>query len=170
MIPTTLSVKRLGPRATQTDTAAITPAPQVDYPAVVCCDPSKGACTAQPTACVDAFEHPYGALCTGDCPNDPMTLKCTAGPTLHCNQIDLAPQDPLFPVCLPALYRALNLDTIPVPATTALFPHMTTTMRLTPLPARAAALTKLAPPTSAVLIFSLVENSGKQRNTPASLV
>ncbi|ROW17085.1 hypothetical protein VPNG_01020 [Cytospora leucostoma] len=94
MNPTTLSVKRRAPRATQTGTAAITPAPEVDYPAVVCCDPSKGACTAQPTACVDAFEHPYSALCTGNCPNDPMTLKCTAGPALHCNQIEF--ESPLY--------------------------------------------------------------------------
>lgn len=92
--PTTLSVKRRTPRATLTGTAAITPAPKVDYPAVVCCDPSKGACTAQPTACVDAFEHPYSALCTGNCPNDPMTLKCTAGPTLHCNQVEF--ESPLY--------------------------------------------------------------------------
>ncbi|ROW04088.1 hypothetical protein VSDG_01148 [Cytospora chrysosperma] len=79
----TPSFKTLTPRAA----ASITPAPQVDYPAVVCCDPSLGDCTAQPTACVDVFEHPSNALCTGSCLNNPMTLKCTAGHALHCNQI-----------------------------------------------------------------------------------
>lgn len=56
----------------------ITPAPQ---PSVVCYEPSRGDCTVQPTTCVDTFED-----CTGTCSNDPMTLKCTAGPHLHCNR------------------------------------------------------------------------------------
>lgn len=56
----------------------ITPAPQ---PSVVCYEPSRGDCTVQPTACVDTFGD-----CTGTCSNDPMTLKCTAGPHLYCNR------------------------------------------------------------------------------------
>lgn len=94
MSSATPSFKTLTPRAAGINAAAITPAPQVDYPAVVCCDPSLGDCTAQPTACVDVFEHPYSALCTGSCLNDPMTLKCTAGHALHCNQIQF--QSPLY--------------------------------------------------------------------------
>lgn len=91
--PTTSPLKMLTPRAAEVDIAAITPAPDVDYPEVVCCDLSKGDCTAQPTACVDAYEHPYSVLCAGNCPNDSMTLKCTAGHTLHCNRIEF--QSPL---------------------------------------------------------------------------
>ncbi|KUI67391.1 hypothetical protein VM1G_03349 [Cytospora mali] len=90
----TPSFKTLTPRAAKINTVVITPAPQVDYPAVVCCDPSAGDCTAQPTTCVDAFEHPYSTLCAGNCPDDPMTLKCTAGHALHCNQIQI--QSPLY--------------------------------------------------------------------------
>lgn len=56
----------------------ITPAPQ---PSVVCYEPSRGDCIVQPTACVDTLGD-----CTGTCSNDPMTLKCTVGPHLHCNR------------------------------------------------------------------------------------
>ncbi|KUI58625.1 hypothetical protein VP1G_05882 [Cytospora mali] len=90
----TPSFRTLTPRAAKINTVVITPAPQVDYPAVVCCDPSAGDCTAQPTTCVDAFEHPYSTLCAGSRLNDPMTLKCTAGHALHCNQIQF--QSPLY--------------------------------------------------------------------------
>lgn len=56
----------------------ITPAPQ---PSIVCCEPSRGDCTVQPTACADALGG-----CTGICSNDPMTLKCTAGVDNYCNR------------------------------------------------------------------------------------
>ncbi|ROV97734.1 hypothetical protein VMCG_07397 [Cytospora schulzeri] len=94
LMSSTTPSKTLTPRAAGINVPVITPPPQVDYPAVVCCDPSIGDCTAQATACVDAFEHPYSALCTGSCLNDPMTLKCTAGYALHCNQIQF--QSPLY--------------------------------------------------------------------------
>ncbi|KAH8769850.1 hypothetical protein F5883DRAFT_552140 [Diaporthe sp. PMI_573] len=56
----------------------ITPAPQ---PSVVCCEPSRGDCTVQPTTCVD-----ISGDCAGTCSNDPMTLKCTAGANIRCNR------------------------------------------------------------------------------------
>lgn len=56
----------------------ITPAPQ---PSIVCCEPSRGDCTVQPTACVDAFGD-----CTGVCSKDPMTLKCTTEPHHYCDR------------------------------------------------------------------------------------
>lgn len=56
----------------------ITPAPQ---PSIVCCEPSRGDCTVQPTACVDALGD-----CTGVCSDDPMTLKCTTGVDNYCNR------------------------------------------------------------------------------------
>lgn len=97
LVPTNLatpSFKTLTPRAVDNNAMVITAAPRVDYPAVLCCDSSKGDCAAQPTACVHAFEHPYSALCTGNCLNDPMTLKCTAGHSPHCNQIEF--ESPLY--------------------------------------------------------------------------
>lgn len=90
----TPSFKTLTRRADRTNAVTVTSAPRVDSPAVVCCDSSTGNCTTQPTACVDAFNHSYRSLCTGDCLNDPMTLKCTAGDALHCNQFRV--QSPLY--------------------------------------------------------------------------
>ncbi|KAJ0125462.1 hypothetical protein J7T55_006808 [Diaporthe amygdali] len=56
----------------------ITPAPQ---PSIICCVPSGGDCTVQPTACVDSVED-----CIGISSSDPMTLKCTTGAHRHCNR------------------------------------------------------------------------------------
>lgn len=56
----------------------ITPAP---YASMVCCEPSRGDCTVQPTACVDNLTE-----CTGICSVDPMTLKCTARAHTYCNR------------------------------------------------------------------------------------
>ncbi|KAH8656952.1 hypothetical protein BGZ60DRAFT_434617 [Tricladium varicosporioides] len=52
---------------------------------VLCCDASRG-CPAEPapTACVDKGKFDYNATCTGGCPNDPATLKCTSGIYLYC--------------------------------------------------------------------------------------
>lgn len=64
----------------------ITPAPQ---PSIVCCEPSRGDCIVQPTACVDTIGD-----CTGICSNDPMTLKCTTGGDRHCNRAHF--ESPLY--------------------------------------------------------------------------
>lgn len=74
--PTSLTAARAAVDATMVP--MITPAPQ---PSIVCCEPSRGDCTIQPTACVDAFED-----CTGICSNDPMTLKCTTEAHSYCNR------------------------------------------------------------------------------------
>lgn len=74
--PTSLTAARAAADATMVP--MITPAPQ---PSIVCCEPSRGDCTIQPTACVDAFED-----CTGICSNDPMTLKCTTEAHSYCNR------------------------------------------------------------------------------------
>ncbi|KAH6670127.1 hypothetical protein B0J14DRAFT_597912 [Halenospora varia] len=52
---------------------------------VLCCDPSRG-CPAEPapTACVDRGKYDYNTTCTGECPSDPATLKCTSGIYLYC--------------------------------------------------------------------------------------
>lgn len=73
--PTSLTAARAAVDTTMLP--MITPAPQ---PSVVCCEPSRGDCTIQPTACVDAFED-----CTGICSDDPMTLKCTTEAHSYCN-------------------------------------------------------------------------------------
>lgn len=54
------------------------------YGAMACCDGDAPVCTIQPTACVDNYLHPASALCTGNCPNDDMTLKCTADIKAQC--------------------------------------------------------------------------------------
>lgn len=64
-----------------------TPAPSphsAPYGAMACCDGDAPVCTIQPTACVDNYLHPASVLCTGDCPNDDMTLKCTADINAQC--------------------------------------------------------------------------------------
>lgn len=64
-----------------------TPAPSLpsaDYGAMACCDGDAPVCTIQPTACVDNHLHPASVLCTGNCPNDDMTLKCTADTGSQC--------------------------------------------------------------------------------------
>lgn len=64
-----------------------TPAPSphsAPYGAMACCDGDAPVCTIQPTACVDNYLHPASLLCTGNCPNDDMTLKCTADINAQC--------------------------------------------------------------------------------------
>lgn len=64
-----------------------TPAPSLQpapYAAMACCEGDSPVCTIQPTACVDNHLHPASVLCTGNCPNDDMTLKCTADITAQC--------------------------------------------------------------------------------------
>lgn len=56
----------------------ITPAP---HASMVCCEPSNGDCTVQPTDCVDKSRE-----CTGICSIDPMTLKCTAKAHTYCHR------------------------------------------------------------------------------------
>lgn len=72
---------------------ATTPAPSV-IPgldgAIACCDSDKPVCTIQPTACVDNYLHPASVLCTGNCPNDDMTLKCTSGMNSQCRLAHVA--------------------------------------------------------------------------------
>lgn len=66
---------------------APTPAPSLhssQYGAIACCDGDVPVCTIQPTACVDNHLHPASVLCTGNCPNDDMTLKCTADMGSQC--------------------------------------------------------------------------------------
>lgn len=71
----------------------VTPAPVLDpanHGIVACCNPHQRECTIQPTACVDNDLHPASVLCKGTCPNDDMTLKCTATPGIQCKQIQMA--------------------------------------------------------------------------------
>lgn len=68
--------------------AIITTSPSNDG-SIICCDADNEKCIVQPTTCVDNFNHPASRLCQGTCPDDPMTLKCTAGGSPHCNQINL---------------------------------------------------------------------------------
>ncbi|TVY62792.1 hypothetical protein LSUE1_G007286, partial [Lachnellula suecica] len=51
---------------------------------VLCCDNVNGCPTAAPTACVDRGQYEYNKTCTGSCPDDAMTLKCTSGIYLYC--------------------------------------------------------------------------------------
>ncbi|CZR53928.1 uncharacterized protein PAC_03810 [Phialocephala subalpina] len=64
--------------STQTQTAG----------SVLCCDLKTGCPSAPaPTACVDRGQNDYNKTCTGACPTDPMTLKCTSGIYLFCNTL-----------------------------------------------------------------------------------
>lgn len=72
---------------------AITPGPNAHpgpYGAVACCDSDVPVCTLQPTACVDNYLHPASVLCTGNCPGDDMTLKCTADMNSQCRLAHVA--------------------------------------------------------------------------------
>lgn len=60
------------------------------YGTVACCDKTLPECTLQPTACVDSHLHPASILCTGNCPNDDMTLKCTADMNWQCKLAQIA--------------------------------------------------------------------------------
>ncbi|KUJ08506.1 uncharacterized protein LY89DRAFT_788879 [Mollisia scopiformis] len=67
--------------STQTQTAG----------SVLCCDPKTGCPAAPaPTACVDRGRNDYNKTCTGSCPTDSMTLKCTSGIYLYCNTLTFA--------------------------------------------------------------------------------
>lgn len=99
----------------------ITPAP---HASVVCCEPSNGDCTVQPTDCVDQFRE-----CTGICSIDPMTLKCTAGAHTYCNRAHFesplsfhpieAPDSRLRPTDAPADGWFCGPPAIPIPHTDA---------------------------------------------------
>lgn len=82
----------------------IAPAPQ---PSIVCCEPSRGDCTVQPTACVDAFGD-----CTGVCSNDPMTLKCATEPHHYCNRAHF--ESPLYFRHVEALDAGLRSTDAPI--------------------------------------------------------
>ncbi|KAJ4422830.1 hypothetical protein N0V82_002486 [Gnomoniopsis sp. IMI 355080] len=60
------------------------------YGAIACCNSDVPVCTLQPTACVDNYLHPASILCTGNCPGDDMTLKCTADMNSQCRLAHVA--------------------------------------------------------------------------------
>ncbi|KAF4633583.1 hypothetical protein G7Y89_g4531 [Cudoniella acicularis] len=62
---------------------------------VLCCDATKG-CPAEPapTACVDKGKYDYNSTCTGSCPDDPSTLKCTSGIYLYCATLSFPSPSP----------------------------------------------------------------------------
>ncbi|CAN8103973.1 unnamed protein product [Discula destructiva] len=86
--------RRLRPRNPTSEAApVVTPAPvfnSANIGAFACCDPRQGKCTLQPTACVDNDLHPASVLCTGNCSDDDMTLKCTSERGMRCRQIQMA--------------------------------------------------------------------------------
>ncbi|KAH8820523.1 hypothetical protein F5884DRAFT_52721 [Xylogone sp. PMI_703] len=109
---------------------------------VLCCDASTG-CPAQPapTACVDYGRYNYNVTCTGSCPTDPMTLKCTSGISVYCNLLAFADPAPAT-----AYFCNYLSNYSPIPASTTYAGQ--TSHSFTPTSAKFVSSTTVAPSNS----------------------
>ncbi|RFU32668.1 hypothetical protein B7463_g3642, partial [Scytalidium lignicola] len=132
---------------------------------ILCCDPTSG-CPTQPapTACVDYGRYNYNVTCTGSCPTDPMTLKCTSGISVYCNLL-------LFPT--PAAATAYFCNYIstysPLPASTTYIGQ--TSHSFTPTSAKFVSSTTAVPSnssTNATAADTSTSSTSSAKATPTS--